>query len=356
MFRSLCSDREDDLDSVTDHESSSDFEILCESYCQKWTEENWLASISKLTDGMFKISVSQRDELESELWEAERSMEDCVRLYHKLCQKYPDLEEFISKTPKDTPASADTQLSETITDPDTFIDHIVNLIKKDQNPEAAFFLSPFSYEEDKDLFDNILLEREASDESSLDDLCWSSDRVEYKSLNVESSQKDRKRTQSASEQNESTSNERLELDSGESDEFQEESKDIDPMTKGYDVTGSSLHPDDTNPHRHKQLETQMNKKKMEKAVLKALYNLADKLILGGKPVFRFAHLIGQMSTYNEKILQNIDHLFSEEHIVCYLNKISDLLESTEVPPPVQPESLKRQALELIEKQIQGKFC
>ncbi|XP_040179775.1 uncharacterized protein LOC120913694 isoform X2 [Rana temporaria] len=406
-FRSFPSIGEDTMDSTedtmdsTEEDTMDSTEELCESGgddllssiidagLQKWLQENWTAKIyeSPTQDrNIYKIGVYEEGSLNANLWITERSVEDFRQIYSIICRDYQDLNIFPYL--EGSEIEEDRHFFQAIgIDPDTFIHKLLELIKLYQKSEPIFFFSPFNYEEkgtelfsrafsDNDLSpeDNLAVKSETEDtfHESTDDPegCYESDG--FKAFQWKKKAKNKKSKDGSGNELEDTSAilfssedhalPMLEREDTVHHNTDRKKQGFNKVTQG-DSTKSSTDPlsvpaDEPSTNSSKAipyLEEEKNKqrKKLEEEFLDALYCLADELFAGGKFIIRFIRHTGIFKEKNKALLAAIPKLYTEDQIVWYLNKTSELLLADVIPLPVPPDELPSKAQEILKSKVQS---
>ncbi|CAH2315001.1 Hypothetical predicted protein [Pelobates cultripes] len=332
--------------------SSSDSEhSLCSLSCLKWKDEKWHAIIFELRNNKFRILVIKEDGGQ-EVWHTERSIDD----FYTLIENCPELDKtLIPSTAQNPSAGTDTQKSENIEKVQLCVALLVSNIKENEDAEAAFFLSPFNYnQKERELFESNLSEEELLDESSSGTLSIhsdgssESDGISYRGLKVSKwFKKGKKGKQStATTGSEESPETGLNITHNHSQEELNNVSESHLPYMSFDVVGGS----DVNSRAQKKLEKQRKKTKeqLQNEAKKALFDLINEICTGDNPLLNFVNVLGCLDGYINMIFRDIQRMFSEDKIPDYLNSISDLILSTEEPSMSEEEALKK-ASELIQQ-------
>ncbi|KAE8584505.1 hypothetical protein XENTR_v10020994 [Xenopus tropicalis] len=336
-----------------------------DNLCSKWKEENWIARVSMVNISIYCISVLKRDDMQTEVWNVKRSIEDFIRVHSILSMNHPN----------EVPASfisAESWKSnkQFISD---FVDKLVELTKEYNDSEAAFFLSPFNYteEEEKQLFHDIFIDQVATEEelqdspldsSSTESLdCDSSetDCCHFKILSLRKRKKDKKSSCKDSDEN----NEVSECNSEDMLAYiKEASKSTGPVNRqSYSLSQPGQQDNAVRLARYSHIKqvtagnlAAERKKSLQKELINSLCRLADEMLAGGHNIFTFLNSCGALKTLEETVCQCEIWLLAEEQIVGYLDKLSDMMKSSEDAPQLQKQPadiLHNQALEQIMKAL-----
>ncbi|XP_075040387.1 uncharacterized protein LOC142100617 [Mixophyes fleayi] len=375
----LAEDTTDIVDDVTvmDFHDSDDDSVdtddlktaIRDTLLQKWITENWTAIVFKNRaekEHEYEICVSKEDDGDNTVWLIKRSEEDFSLIYDIICKKHEDSNVFKTSKTAEEPARIGSHFFQTInTTPEKFIETLVDLIRTQQEPAAAFFLSPFKFhEEERELLDEdfpgnneeLTVKSDTEDKSSAED-------IDTRSHSEGSNESDGyrrfkiRKTKKRYNKLKNTSDNKLEDNVAEINEAfiseNAESRTEFPRTqpeKGLDVVGFNIKEMQNHVHR-KTIKKQRNK--LQDTFLEVIYHLADELFAGGTYTVRGLHKIGFLNKKSTEILEYMPNIYAERQIEWYLSQISELLLSETPPLLLSPDELQAKALELLDGKLKS---